>query len=156
MCTAGFLYRKRTSMVMYLTFGTALINIVLNVVLLPIMGLSGAAAATLVSHLLYATSGIICSGAILGFRVPWLSVAKYAVYAGIMFGCLLLCPVKTGALITTVLATALSAVVALLLVTIWMPFVAVLNSRATVSSIQQVEDYRRAEAELEEETQETE
>ena len=58
-------------------------------------------------------------------------------------------------LIIALLATALSvALVFVLVATIWMPFVAVLFSRATVSSLKQVEAYRQAQAELEQEQEE--
>jgi uncharacterized membrane protein YesL len=57
-------------------------------------------------------------------------------------------------LVIAVLTAALSVAVVVLLVTVWMPFVAVLFSRATRSSLDQVEDFRRAQAELEQEREE--
>jgi uncharacterized membrane protein YesL len=53
-----------------------------------------------------------------------------------------------GIMIVTALLTTISAVAFLLLVTVWMPFVALLNSRAMVSSLEQVERLRQAQAEL--------
>jgi uncharacterized membrane protein YesL len=59
-----------------------------------------------------------------------------------------------GILIVTVLATALSALlVFILLATLWMPFVAILNSRAAISSLQEVEDFRQRQSEIKEEMQ---
>jgi len=56
-----------------------------------------------------------------------------------------------GILITIALATVLSGVLLILLPTLWMPFIAVLNCRALASSVDRVETYRKAQAELEEE-----
>jgi uncharacterized membrane protein YesL len=56
-----------------------------------------------------------------------------------------------GVLIVAVFATALSLFLLLVLtVTLWMPFVAVLCNRALASSLEEVERYRRIQAELEE------
>jgi hypothetical protein len=55
-------------------------------------------------------------------------------------------------LIIALLATVLSvALVFVLLATIWMPFVAVLFSRATFSSLREVEAFRQRQSELEQE-----
>jgi uncharacterized membrane protein YesL len=56
-----------------------------------------------------------------------------------------------GILIAAALATALSGVLVILLPTIWLPFVALLYSRATFSSLRQVEAFQQAKLELEEE-----
>jgi uncharacterized membrane protein YesL len=61
-----------------------------------------------------------------------------------------------GILIATILMTTVSVLLVILLATLWMPFVALLNSRATVSSLQEVESYRKRELELEAEQQEEE
>ncbi|MBN1642637.1 MAG: DUF624 domain-containing protein [Anaerolineae bacterium] len=59
-----------------------------------------------------------------------------------------------GIAIVTVLATALSVLLlAVLFATLWMPFVAVLCSAATRSSLQEVEHYRQRRAELDQERQ---
>jgi uncharacterized membrane protein YesL len=60
-----------------------------------------------------------------------------------------------GILVVTALVTALSVLLVLiLLATVWMPFVAILNSRATISSLEQVEGYRQAQKELDQEREE--
>ena len=57
-----------------------------------------------------------------------------------------------GILVVTALVTALSALlVFILLATVWMPFIAILNSRATMSSLQQVEGHKQRQEELESE-----
>lgn len=59
-----------------------------------------------------------------------------------------------GILVVTALVTALSVLlVFILLATVWMPFIAILNSRATVSSLQQVEGYRQRQEEIEQESE---
>ena len=56
-----------------------------------------------------------------------------------------------GILVAVALATALSAVLLILLPTLWMPFVAVISCRALATSLDTVELYRQKQAELEEE-----
>lgn len=53
-----------------------------------------------------------------------------------------------GIVVVIVLVTLLSLVLTPLLVTVWMPFVTLLNNRALVSSIKEVEEYRRREQEI--------
>ncbi len=57
-------------------------------------------------------------------------------------------------LIVLVLITVLSVISLILMPTLWMPFVALLNNRALVSSLGQVEQYRQAQQELDEEREE--
>jgi len=57
-----------------------------------------------------------------------------------------------GILLVLALATALSILLLLiLLATVWMPFIAVLSSRATLSSIEEVKHYQAASAEMRQE-----
>ena len=56
-----------------------------------------------------------------------------------------------GILLAIALSTALSAILLILLPTLWMPFVAVISCRALASSLDTVELYRQKQAELEEE-----
>jgi uncharacterized membrane protein YesL len=56
-------------------------------------------------------------------------------------------------LVVTVLVTALSVFLVILLPTLWMPFVAVLYSRATVSSLEEVQAYRQRQEDLEAEAE---
>lgn len=59
-------------------------------------------------------------------------------------------------LIVIILFTALSTLLMLiLLATLWMPFISLLNNRALVSSLDQVEQYRVTQAELEKDLNET-
>jgi hypothetical protein len=60
-------------------------------------------------------------------------------------------------LIVALLATALSAALLLiLLATIWMPFITVLYSRATVSSLQEAQAFQERQAEMDEEQEQEE
>jgi uncharacterized membrane protein YesL len=56
-------------------------------------------------------------------------------------------------LIVLVLITVLSVISLILMPTLWMPFVALLNNRALVSSMRLVEQYRQAQQELDEESE---
>jgi uncharacterized membrane protein YesL len=56
-----------------------------------------------------------------------------------------------GILVAMVLFTALSVLLIILLPTLWMPFVTLLNNRALVSSLGEVEQYQQAQEELDEE-----
>jgi hypothetical protein len=56
-----------------------------------------------------------------------------------------------GIWIVVVLATVVSALAVILLGTLWMPFIALLNSRALISSLDQVERFREQQREIERE-----
>jgi hypothetical protein len=56
-----------------------------------------------------------------------------------------------GILIGLLLLTALSVLLVILLPTLWMPLVTLLNNRALVSSLGQVEQYQQAQEELDRE-----
>ena len=59
-----------------------------------------------------------------------------------------------GIVVITALVTALSVLlVFILLATLWMPFIAILNSRATLSSLQQVEGIKQRQEELAQESE---
>ena len=58
-----------------------------------------------------------------------------------------------GILIGIALVTALSVLLVILLPTLWMPLVALINSRALVSSLGKVEQYQQAQEELDQETE---
>lgn len=61
-----------------------------------------------------------------------------------------------GILLVALLATVLSTLFLLiLLATVWMPLIAVLYSRATISALQEVESYQRRRREIEQERDET-
>lgn len=100
---AGFLYRKKTGMLMLLTLGVAVINISLNFVLLPIMGVIGAALATLFSYCLYAVIGTTYSYKVLRFKIPWLNIGKYILFSMIMFLLVTHLPVDSSSCILNVM-----------------------------------------------------
>jgi hypothetical protein len=59
-----------------------------------------------------------------------------------------------GILVGLLLVTALSVLLIILLPTLWMPLVALINSRALVSSLGEVEQYQQAQEELDREEEE--
>jgi hypothetical protein len=59
-----------------------------------------------------------------------------------------------GILLAMVLFTAASVLLIILLPTLWMPFVTLLNNRALVSSLGEVERYQQAQEELDQEREE--
>jgi uncharacterized membrane protein YesL len=59
-----------------------------------------------------------------------------------------------GVLLGLLLVTALSVLLIILLPTLWMPLVALINSRALVSSLGEVEQYQQAQEELDQEAEE--
>jgi uncharacterized membrane protein YesL len=59
-----------------------------------------------------------------------------------------------GILISLALITALSGLTIILLPTLWMPLIALINNRALVSSLGEVEQYQQAQEELDQEGQE--
>jgi uncharacterized membrane protein YesL len=59
-----------------------------------------------------------------------------------------------GIIIGIVLVTALSVLLIILLPTLWMPLVTLINNRALVSSLGEVEQYQQAQEELDQEAKE--
>jgi O-antigen/teichoic acid export membrane protein len=82
---SGFLFREKTVFVMLSTFAAAIINLLLNIILLPIMGLTGAAIATLLSYLIYACVGFTYSIYVLKFQIPFRSIFKYFCFSFLMY-----------------------------------------------------------------------
>jgi O-antigen/teichoic acid export membrane protein len=90
---AGLLIHKRTGIMAANLGFAALLNIGLNCVLLPRMGLQGAAIATLVSYLVCTIALAHLSFHVLPMNLPWRSIAFYTVAAAAACG--------AGALIET-------------------------------------------------------
>lgn len=82
---AGFLYQKKTRVIMYIVLSLAVLNSVLNFILIPLMGLMGAAVATVASYLLYALWGGMYTAKTMSVRYPWLLIGKYLVFSLIMY-----------------------------------------------------------------------
>ena len=74
-----------TKVLMVLVVVAALLNVVLNVLLVPALGIVGAAVATLISYIVLVTGGFIYSRRLLRVSIPWLALVKFTVLATIMY-----------------------------------------------------------------------
>ena len=66
-----------TRLTMRITGAMALMNVALNLLLIPMAGIMGAIAATLASHLFYAAANLILSRRRLHYRLPWRPILHY-------------------------------------------------------------------------------
>lgn len=82
---AGLIINKKTSVLMKLKFISCAINIILNLILIPINGITGAAQATLVSYAAYLLLVKHYSFKELSFRVNKALIIKYCVFAVALF-----------------------------------------------------------------------
>lgn len=83
--TAGFYIKKKTKVVASLLSIAALFNIILNIYLIPIYGIKGAAIATLLSNILYLIIGKIYSNKYLNVKIYYIPIIKYIVCSSIMY-----------------------------------------------------------------------
>lgn len=90
---SGFFYKKKTKSITFLTMGLATLNLILNLILIPIFGLMGAAIASITSYLVYAAIGIVFTKKILGFIMPWLNICRYLIFSMIMYAVISLIPI---------------------------------------------------------------
>ena len=95
---AGLFIHKRTALVAALVSACAAGNLVLNVLLVPRIGILGAAVATLASYAALAASMQWRSARVLPVPFPWPSAAKFAVLAALMSLAVLRLPAGRGAL----------------------------------------------------------
>jgi O-antigen/teichoic acid export membrane protein len=94
---AGLYIEKHPRLLMGLTTGSAIFNVALNIVLVPRLGIVGAAAATLVCYLAMCIAYAYAGGRYLPVRMPWAtllragagSIAMYAVLRFVEFDHLL-------------------------------------------------------------------
>lgn len=85
MLAAGLYIEKRSRVLMLTLGGTAFINIALNVILVPTIGIKGAAIATLVSYLFYAWIAWRFSSRYLQIRIPWRQCLRYSAFSLAMY-----------------------------------------------------------------------
>jgi O-antigen/teichoic acid export membrane protein len=78
---AGLLIYKQTTVMAKLVFGACLVNIGLNIVLLPRVGMRGAAIATLVSYIYLVIAMGRASFRIMPFRIQWWAIVRYLALA---------------------------------------------------------------------------
>lgn len=83
--SAGIYIEKLTKVVMYTVLGVAAVNIALTLLLLPHMGIEGAALATLVSYLLYSISTAYFGRHCIRVPMPWRDVAKFGLMSIAMY-----------------------------------------------------------------------
>lgn len=98
---AGLFIHRQTKIIMRLVLGAATLNIALNVVLIPRMGIMGAAVATLVSYVVLSLLMAVAGSRRLRLGAPWLCVAKTALFSGLMY--LAVMHVQVGGRVTTLL-----------------------------------------------------
>lgn len=82
---SGMYYKSQSRCILQITFGTAILNLLLNVFLLRIIGLIGAAWATGISYLLMVLAGYCYSKQALKINYQLCSIVKYTVFSMIMF-----------------------------------------------------------------------
>jgi O-antigen/teichoic acid export membrane protein len=75
----GLLIHKRAQTIAKTTLAAGLINIVLNLILLPKFGLTGAAVASVLSFVAMVGLTAIASLRVLPFKIEWLALARYVV-----------------------------------------------------------------------------
>ena len=114
MSRQGLYIHKKGKILMLLTMLSATVNVILNVILIPKYGITGAAIATLVSFVLLATSNKIISSKIFDIAIPWISILKFGIAAAFMYATLsqiifssmiltLVLQIVTGAIIYSIL-----------------------------------------------------
>jgi O-antigen/teichoic acid export membrane protein len=86
---AGLYIKKKTITLSIIIFGSAIINIILNIILIPIFGLLGAAMTTLTAYLLEALLLIKISFQTVSFKIPVYTLLKYIAISGVMVSVML-------------------------------------------------------------------
>jgi O-antigen/teichoic acid export membrane protein len=69
-CVSGLLYRKKSKVVLYINGITGIINLLLNIVLVPSIGIYGAALSTFISYLLFICVSVVMSRKELTYAFP--------------------------------------------------------------------------------------
>ena len=82
---AGINIHKQTRILMVLVVGCAALNLGLNVLLIPHLGIEGAAVATLVSYACLAGLTYAVSNRLLPIALPWAAIVKFMLLALLMY-----------------------------------------------------------------------
>lgn len=82
---AGLYIQKKGKTIVMLVAGCAVLNVALNYILLPRMGILGAALATLVSYTVLASSSLLMGRRWLRVRLPGLYMVKYGALSAVMY-----------------------------------------------------------------------
>ncbi|MBN2009303.1 oligosaccharide flippase family protein, partial [candidate division KSB1 bacterium] len=83
--TSGLIFKKKTMIILMLTAFATILNIFLNLILIPKMGLEGAAIATLISYIVFFTSSFTFSIRELRFSLPFNHVLKAIISSFLMY-----------------------------------------------------------------------
>lgn len=75
--TAGLYIHKKTSLILYFTLGAGALNLLLNLIFVPRMGMVGAAIATLISYIFLIVLANIFSAKYITIRLNYLAIGKY-------------------------------------------------------------------------------
>jgi len=86
MLGAGVFLQKRTMTIAVLVAGSALVNLVLTIVMVPRLGIVGAAVATFASYSLLAGMTYLVGRKYLAVAIPWHEIWKYTALAVAMYG----------------------------------------------------------------------
>lgn len=108
--SAGLYIHKKGKILMLLTVLSAGVNVILNVILIPEYGITGAAIATLVSYVLLATSNKMVSSKIFNINIPWVPIFKFGFSALLMYLAIIQI-VTSSPLLTLVLQMVLGGII---------------------------------------------
>jgi O-antigen/teichoic acid export membrane protein len=82
---AGLIINKKTHVLMKVKIISCIINICLNLILIPLNGIVGAAQATLISYVFYTVTITWCSFKELSFRIDYLKIFRFTISSLLMF-----------------------------------------------------------------------
>ncbi len=85
MLGAGLFIHRRSTALVSIIMSSAALNIGLNIVLIPLLGVVGSAVATLASYAVVAMLMALVGRRILPVRLPWPSIGRSALASGVMF-----------------------------------------------------------------------
>jgi O-antigen/teichoic acid export membrane protein len=94
---AGIYLHKKNRLLIPCVMFCAVLNIVLNVILIPSMGILAAAVATLICYIVLAGLAWWIGSSRFSVRFPYLDLCKFVVLSGIMY--FVVCEVKTSNLV---------------------------------------------------------
>jgi len=83
--SAGLYIHKQSRRMLAITASIAVINILLNVALIPILGITGSAVATLLSYLLQSAAMYRLSNRMLKVAIPWSMILRYVFVGGALY-----------------------------------------------------------------------
>lgn len=107
----SFILKRKTRWMAAIMGGAAVFNISLNLVLIPVFGIAGAAAATLVSYTLSLVACAAIGRALFPLPLPWLDWGRSALAAGVMALVVYALPVQGPAILVLLAKAALGGAV---------------------------------------------